>query len=314
MRNRGNRQGGGGVRTAALRRVSTERQEMARQTGMIEGWCEREGVRIAAEDWYEDDGISGRSKAVKGSVEEKWKGHYLGLLTLDELWQEGMERKGFVRLLVGVREGVYGRVVLASLDRLSRDMVELLLVVKMITVWWRCELVVVDMGGVVDLESTSGLMMVATKAMLAEFECVMTAERTRDALAAKRARGVKLGRPPAGWTVNGEGSGFVPGEDWGTMVRVVAARRAGCTQWETVRALGRVGVTLGQRAVGRWLESYERRRGGAFAWSKSDDEGAWTEDERQEWGEICGGVRSENGRLPTKGGGFEGEISDTEEG
>ena len=56
-------------------------------------------------------------------------------------------------------------------------------------------LVALDLG--VDTTTPQGEMMASVLAVFAQFERRLIRQRTRDALAVKRAQGVRLGRPPA---------------------------------------------------------------------------------------------------------------------
>jgi DNA invertase Pin-like site-specific DNA recombinase len=83
--------------------------------------------------------------------------------------------------------------VVAKLDRLSRSMLDFsALMAKAQKQGWA--LVALDCA--VDKATPAGEAMVTLLATFAQFERRLIAQRTREALAIKRAQGVRLGRPP----------------------------------------------------------------------------------------------------------------------
>lgn len=86
-------------------------------------------------------------------------------------------------------------IVVAKLDRLSRSLVDFAAVVQDAQAHGY-NVVAVDLG--VDLSTPSGEFLAHVMASAAQWERRIIGERTRDALAARKAAGVKLGRPPRG--------------------------------------------------------------------------------------------------------------------
>jgi DNA invertase Pin-like site-specific DNA recombinase len=80
----------------------------------------------------------------------------------------------------------------SKLDRLSRSAFDLLGLVKMSE---SCGFAIVTSDGAVDSSSPVGRFITTAMAGVAELERALIAERTRNALAAKKARGARLGRP-----------------------------------------------------------------------------------------------------------------------
>jgi DNA invertase Pin-like site-specific DNA recombinase len=156
------------LRVVGYIRVSTSEQAdsgagLESQRHAIEGEAERRGwdlVRV-----YEDAGASGKSMA---------------------------GRKGLLEALEAVENGMADGLVVAKLDRLSRSLLDFAALMERARKHgW--SLVALDLG--VDTSSPSGEMMASVLATFAQFERRLIGQRTKDALAVKRAAGVKLGRP-----------------------------------------------------------------------------------------------------------------------
>jgi DNA invertase Pin-like site-specific DNA recombinase len=103
-----------------------------------------------------------------------------------------MKRPGVQVALETLREGDAGALVVAKLDRLSRSMIDFTTVMATATKQgWA--LVALDCA--VDTSTPAGEAMANVLATFAQFERRLIGQRTREALAAKRASGVRLGRP-----------------------------------------------------------------------------------------------------------------------
>lgn len=151
-------------------RVSTGEQ---RQSGLglkaqrtaITSECERRGWELVT--IYEDQGASGKS---------------LG------------GRSGLSEALGALDAGDADALVVAKLDRLSRSLLDFAgLMERSRRNGWA--LVALDLG--VDTTTPSGEMVANVMATFAQFERRLIGQRTKDALAVKRAEGIRLGRPPS---------------------------------------------------------------------------------------------------------------------
>ena len=148
-------------------RVSTDEQAisglgLAAQRAAIEAECARRGWTLVAV--HEDPGVSGKS----------------------------MDRPGLAAALADVEQGRAAALVVSKVDRLSRssfDFVGLLEAAQR----GRWNLVALDVN--VDTTTPQGEMMASVMAIFAQLERRLIGQRTRDALAAKKAQGVRLGRP-----------------------------------------------------------------------------------------------------------------------
>jgi DNA invertase Pin-like site-specific DNA recombinase len=149
-------------------RVSTDEQAMSgaglqAQRRAIEAECKRRGWQLVTV--IEDAGYSAKD----------------------------MRRPGVQEALHVLRAGDAKALVVAKLDRLSRSMIDFAAVMaKAQKQHWA--LVALDVA--VDSSTPAGEAMVHMLATFAQFERRLIGQRTREALAAKKASGVRLGRPP----------------------------------------------------------------------------------------------------------------------
>lgn len=101
-------------------------------------------------------------------------------------------RPGLQAALVAVERGDADAIVVAKLDRLSRSLLDFAsLMERSSRKGWA--IIALDLG--VDTSTPAGEMMAHVLATFAQFERRLIGQRTKDALAVKRAEGVVLGRP-----------------------------------------------------------------------------------------------------------------------
>lgn len=160
--------GGTAAKVLGYVRVSTDEQHasgagVAAQRKAIEAECERRGwdlLRIVGED-------AGASSAT-------------------------LEREGLQEALAVLDRGGADVLVIAKLDRLSRSVAQGAQVMdRAKRKGW--SLVALDFG--LDTTTPAGEMVANVILSTAQYERRLIGQRTRDALAAKRAQGVRLGRP-----------------------------------------------------------------------------------------------------------------------
>lgn len=155
------------MRVIGYVRVSTDEQKnsgagLAAQRAAIEAECVRRGWQLVSVE--EDAGYSAKH----------------------------LKRPGVQIALEALQRGEAGALVVAKLDRLSRSMLDFTAVMaKASKQGWA--LVALDCA--VDTTTPAGEAMANVLATFAQFERRLIGQRTREALAAKRAAGVQLGRP-----------------------------------------------------------------------------------------------------------------------
>jgi DNA invertase Pin-like site-specific DNA recombinase len=150
-------------------RVSTEEQAksdagLEAQRHAIKSECDRRGWTLLA--LYEDNSQSGRAMT---------------------------KRPALAAALADVAAGRASAVVVAKLDRLSRSLPDAAsLFERARSEGWK--LVALDLA--LDMTTPQGEVMAHIMAAFAQFERRLIGQRTKDALAAVRSKGVRLGRPP----------------------------------------------------------------------------------------------------------------------
>jgi DNA invertase Pin-like site-specific DNA recombinase len=155
------------TRAAGYVRVSTTEQGQSgagleAQRRAIRAACKARGWTLVA--IYEDKASSGRS----------------------------MNRTGLTEALRAVETDEADALVAAKLDRISRSLVDFAsLMVRARKKGWG--LVALDLG--VDTTTAAGELVANVMASVAQWERQVIGQRTKDALAVKRAQGVRLGRP-----------------------------------------------------------------------------------------------------------------------
>lgn len=155
------------MRIVGYCRVSTA--EQADSGGGLEAQCAAIRAEAARRGWdfvaiHEDAGASGKS----------------------------LKRPGLMAALDAVESGEASTLVVAKLDRLSRSVVDFAgLVARAQRRGWA--LVALDLG--LDMTTPTGGLVANVMASVAEWERRVIGQRTKDALAVKRAQGVQLGRP-----------------------------------------------------------------------------------------------------------------------
>jgi len=173
-------------------RVSTEEQaqrgiSLENQAERIRGYAEYRGIELVAE--IEDAGVSG------------------GI---------NLAREGFIELLNRVEAGGIDVIVLYSLERLSRDMLTLLALERLLDEY-DVELHTVE--GQIDTSTPDGFMNFAMKAFLGEMERRQVKHRTKKAMEHKRSHGQVVGSVPYGFIR--EGKDLIPNLPEQAVVRTV---------------------------------------------------------------------------------------------
>jgi len=161
----------------SYRRVSTEDQvangvSLDNQAERIRQYCNYRGINLVAE--IEDAGISGGINKARG---------------------------GFIDLLNRVEQGGVDAIVLYSLERLSRDMLTMLALERLLD---EHDVELHTVEGAVDTSTPDGFMNFAMKAFLGEMERRQVKYRTRKALEHKRQTGKVFNHSPYGYRREGD--------------------------------------------------------------------------------------------------------------
>lgn len=153
----------------AYLRVSSEEQAasglgLEAQAAAIDAEVNRRGWRVC--ETFADEGVSGTVKLHK--------------------------RPGMAQAIAALDRGEAGVLLIAKLDRLSRRLSDVL---NLFDAADRAGWQIVVAGGGFDATTAQGRAMLSMAGAFAELERDLIAERTRDALAAAKARGKTLGHP-----------------------------------------------------------------------------------------------------------------------
>ena len=205
------------TRTIAYLRCSTEEQADSRagldaQRAAILVEAKRRGWDEADVTFIEDAGFSGKN----------------------------LDRPGIETALDALRHRKADTLVVSKLDRLSRSLVDFAgLMDRASREHWA--LIALDLN--VDTSTPAGEAMAAMLATFAQFERRLIGERTKAALAVKKAAGVRLGRPR-----------LIPGD---IVARIAAERSSGATLRAIADGLNRDGVPTAMRGRQWWVATVQ---------------------------------------------------------
>lgn len=215
-----------GMKTAIYIRVSTEEQAesglgLAAQEARCRALATAKGWEIAGV--YREEGVSG---------------------TLDP-----RVRPEASRLLADAAAGLFGAILVLKLDRLARR-----------AEWIHRTLRELEGMGVgltsvsepVDTSSAMGKAFIGISAVFAELERNLIAERTSQALAAKRAKGEKFGAPPLG-VRHADGKAHEISEERATVERIAELRAEGLSLAAIAEQLTAEGRST--KRGGRWASA-----------------------------------------------------------
>ena len=169
------------MKVAIYSRVSTHDQDEQLQVPRLREFCSRLGYEIIQE--YSDE-ASGKNA----------------------------NRPGWKALLSDARRGEFSAVIVTKLDRVMRSLTQLLDVLQEFEKR-RISIITLDQG-TIDMSSANSRLQIGIIAMVAEWEREIISERTREALQAKKARGVVLGRVPAKFNVRMAALMRLDGRKW----------------------------------------------------------------------------------------------------
>lgn len=198
----------------AYLRVSTDEQRLGpeAQRAAIEAWAVRLGVQVVA--WHADQGVSGAAPLEK--------------------------RPALLAALAELRSAGAGVLVVARRDRLARDVMIAALVERLCERDGARVLSAAGEGG--EATDPSGVLMRTVVDAFSQYERALIRARTSAALAAKKARGERVGGLP--WGFRHEAGRLVPDEREQQVLELARALRAeGRTLRAVVAELAARGVT-----------------------------------------------------------------------
>ena len=151
-------------------------------------------VRVSTEEQGTSGaGLEAQRRAIRR--EAKHRGWTLIEIYEDVASGKNMKRRpGLDTAMLSLEAGEADLLVVSKLDRLSRSVSDFARFMEERARKNGWELVVLDLG--VDTSTPTGEMFANMMVTLAQWERRIIGERTKDGLAAKRAAGVRLGRPP----------------------------------------------------------------------------------------------------------------------
>ena len=152
------------MKCAIYARVSTTKQDETLQIPRCEEFAKRQGWEVV--QIYQDE-ASGRDA----------------------------NRPGWKALESDLRRHEFDAIIVTKLDRIMRSLMQLL---QIFETFQRYGVMIVTIDqGILDLKSANGRLQVQLLGMLAEWEKELISDRTKEALAMKKAKGIQLGRPAA---------------------------------------------------------------------------------------------------------------------
>lgn len=188
-------------------------------------------IRVSTEA-QADGGVS--LEAQRAKLEAYCKALDLELVGIESdegLSAKSLERPGLDRALAHLRSGRADALLVSKLDRLTRSVRDLGVLVDDYFGGGRWALL--SVGDAIDTRSAAGRLVLNVLASVSQWEREAIGERTADALAHLRSCGVRLGGAALGWSrgerSDGDGRKVIVevDEEVDTVVRIVALRRAG---------------------------------------------------------------------------------------
>jgi len=160
-----------------------------------------------------------------------------------------LKRPGLQRLIEICTAGKVDAVVVVKLDRLSRRTRDLLRLVEDVFIKKGVELHSVNES--LDTSTPHGRFVLTLFGALAQMEREVISDRTKDALAHKRANRQPTGHPPYGYSANGKRNRLVPvPEELAVVSEILRRWRSGMTYRAIAAKLNANGVCAKQG--GRW--------------------------------------------------------------
>ena len=153
---------------------------------------------------------------------------------------KSLNRPGMARLLGLVDAGDVDTVIIAKLDRLTRSVADLAVLLKRFE---RRGVSLVSVADSLDTRSAAGRLVLNIMVSVSQWEREAIGERTRDAMRHKRAKGECVGNVPFGFRRAGDGPALdADGAEQAILTRIQALKREGRTLRGIAAELNRSGL------------------------------------------------------------------------
>ena len=129
------------------------------------------------------------------------------------------DRPGWKALLSDAYRGEFDAVIVVKLDRIMRSLQQMLDVFETF-INLKIEIITVEQGPL-NLTSSMGKLQARLLAMLADWEAEIISDRTKEGLAARRAKGVKLGKPRRDLPIHTIALYRLDGKSWVEIARIL---------------------------------------------------------------------------------------------
>jgi site-specific DNA recombinase len=177
--------------------------------------------------------------------------------TLDEVIVDAgesaksLKRPGMTRLLAAVDSGKIDTVIIAKLDRLTRSVADLAELLKRFA---RRDVSLVSVADSLDTRSAAGRLVLNIMISVSQWEREAIGERTRDAMAHKRAKGQRVGTIPFGYRVSAQRVGPLEPDprEQEILARIHEWRNARCTMRQIAANLNSLGFFTRRRTPWRF--------------------------------------------------------------
>ena len=200
---------------------ATEGASLQAQRSRIAAWAEMNDYRLAAV--HSDAGLSGK---------------------------RADNRPELQRALDAVCNRQGSALVVYSLSRLARSTTDAIAIAERLD---RAGADLVSLSERIDTTTAAGKMVFRMLAVLSEFERDLVSERTRSAMATKKANGERVGTVPYGFALDPDGSTLLPAPfEQGTIAAIHAMRRKGFTLQRIADMLTSCGVATKTGRSRRW--------------------------------------------------------------
>jgi len=210
------------------------------------------GYARVSTDKQADFGVSLPAQTEKIRAMAVVQGAELAEVIVDAESAKSLDRPGMERLLALVDAGAVDTVIIAKLDRLTRSVKDL---AELLERFNRRGVSLVSVAESLDTGTAAGRLVLNIMTAVSQWEREAIGERTRDAMAHKRANGQRVGTIPFGFRMAEDGERLEedPAEQ-DVLARIRALKAAGRTMRQIADELNRQGYTTRRKTA--WRHQY----------------------------------------------------------